>query len=152
MRKILIVLIDLFFVLSSIAVFSFAFDDFHISLILLASVFLLGSIAVSYLLIKEIVLGEKTYDYSDSKLYMYQKGKLKYAFNKNTIEDIILIFDFFNDSLYMISFVFEGKKHYISLNKQNESHVNRFIEGINSTKKNNLWYYVLLLFVSWLLK
>ena len=80
--------------LSAIAVFSFAFDDFHISLMILALVFLLGSAVVSYLLIKETVLGEKTYDYSDSKLYMYQKGKLKYAFNKNTIEDIILIFDF----------------------------------------------------------
>ena len=92
MKKTLIVLIDLFFILSSIAVFSFAFDDFHISLILLASVFLLGGITVSYLLIKEIVLGEKTYNFSDSKLYLYQKGKLKYAFDKNTIEDIILIF------------------------------------------------------------
>ena len=81
------------------------------------------------ILIKETVLGEKTYDYSDSKLYMYRKGKLRYTFDKDTAEDITLIFDFFNDSLYMISFIFEGKTHYISLKEQNESHVNSFIDG-----------------------
>ena len=148
MRKILIALIDLFFMLSAFAVFSFTFDDFHISLMILALVFLLGSAVVSYLLIKEMVSGEKTYDYSDSKLYMYQKGKLRYTFDKDTAEDITLIFDFFNDSLYMISFIFEGKKHYISLNAQNESHVNSFIDGTLYTRKNNWWYYLLQLFVS----
>ena len=148
MRKILIILIDLFFIFSAGAVLSFTFDDFHISLIILAAVFLLGGIAVSYLLIKEIVTGEKSYDYLDSILYAYQKGKLKYTFGKNTVEDLTLIFDLFNDSLYMISFVFKGKKHYISIDKQNEVPIKSFIEGADTIKKNNWWYYVLRLFLS----
>lgn len=107
-------------------------------------VFYLITIMFSYLLIVEIFLGHKTYTYDDASLYIWRKGKIRKCIQKENVSNIILILDVFSEELHLISFIYEDKKYYVSINKDNELDILKFIDGKDFTKHKNWWHYLIL--------
>ena len=103
-------------------------------------------ILLSYQLIVEMFLGHKTYTYDDASLYIWRKGKIRKCIQKENVSKIILTLDVFSEELYLISFMYEDKKYYVSINKDNEMDILNFIDGKDFTKHKNWWYYLIMLF------
>ena len=103
-------------------------------------------ILLSYQLIVEMFLGHKTYTYDDASLYIWRKGKIRKCIQKENVSKIILTLDVFSEELYLISFVYENKKYYVSINKGNEEKMLQFISGKKFVQKKNWWYYLIVFF------
>lgn len=120
----------------------FGIEDTATVFIVPIIVSILGVIATSYLLVVETVIGHKEYHYSDDVLSIKRKGKTVFEIQKGEVTNLTLIYDVDTDNLYLISFEYCNKKHYIAINSNNKD-VLKFVDGIDHNKKNNYWYYLI---------
>ena len=147
MKKILLLIfLDAFFIFSS-AVFTVSFVKYYDwAFFVPCLAFSITTILLSYLLIIEIFLGHKIYTYDNSSLYIWRKGKMKKCIQKENTSKIVLTLDVFTEELHIISFVYEDKKYYVSINQDNEEDILKFVSGKDFTKKKNWWYYLIAFF------
>jgi hypothetical protein len=142
-KKVLLVFLNVFWGFIS-GVFIESFIQYYDWTFFIPSViFSILTIVFSYLLFVEIFLGHKIYTYDDSSLYIWRKDKMKKCIPKEGISKIVLILDVFTEELYLISFVYEDKKHYLSINKENKEDILIFINGKRFVQKKNWWYYLI---------
>ena len=147
MKKILLLtFLNLFWIFCSIEFTILFTQDHDFATFVPCLIFYLITIVFSYLFIVEIFLGHKTYTYDDDSLHIWRKGKIRKCIQKENVSKINLILDVFSQDLYLISFVYENKKHYVSINKDNKETVLRFISGKKFVQKKNWWYYLIVFF------
>ena len=147
MKKILLLtFLNLFWIFCSIEFTILFTQDHDFATFVPCLIFYLITIVFSYLFIVEIFLGHKTYTYDDDSLHIWRKGKIRKCIQKENVSKINLILDVFSQDLYLISFVYENKKHYVSINKDNEETVLQFISGKKFVQKKNWWYYLIVFF------
>ena len=145
MKKIfLLTFLHAFWIFCSIEFTILFAKDYDFATFVPCLVFYLITIMFSYLLIVEIFLGHKTYTYDDASLYIWRKGKIRKCIQKENVSNIILILDVFSEELHLISFIYEDKKYYVSINKDNELDILKFIDGKDFTKHKNWWHYLIL--------
>ena len=144
MKKIvLLTFLNAFWLFCSIEFTILFAQDYDFATFVPCLVFYLITIVFSYLFIVEIFLGHKTYTYDDASLYIWRKGKIRKCIQKENVSKVLLILDAFSEELYLISFVYEDKKYYVSINKDNESQMLEFFDGKDFTKHKNWWYYLI---------
>lgn len=147
MKKILLLtFLNVFWIFCSIEFTILFTQDHDFATFVPCLVFYLITIVFSYLFIVEIFLGHKTYTYDDASLYIWRKGKIRKCIQKENASKISLILDVFSEELYLISFVYDNKKYYVSINKGNEEKMLQFISGKKFVQKKNWWYYLIVFF------
>ena len=139
----LLTLLDACWILCS-TIFTMSFvKDHDFATLVPCVIFYLITIIFSYMLIVEAFIGRKTYTCDDDLLYVWRKGKIRKYIHKESVSKVTLILDVFSEELYLMSFVYEDKKHYVSINKDNEADILEFIDGKDFTKRKNWWYYII---------
>ena len=132
------------FLISATCIYCVIVDEIY-AFIVPAIISFIGVITISYLLIIETIVGHKLYYYINEVLYIKRKNKTISKIKKRAIKTVTLVCDTDVDDLYIVSFKYNGKKHYIAVNSHNKDNILDFIEGIEYDIKKNYWYYLIYL-------
>lgn len=99
-----------------------------------------------FLLFKEIFIGYNEYIFEDSVLRVTRKGKHIASIDKQKLERIVIICDMLTKEEEVVSFLYEKKRFYIQVTRENKEELKAFIGGIPCKIKDNIWYYLIAFF------
>ncbi len=99
-----------------------------------------------FLLFKEIFIGYNEYIFEDSVLRVTRKGKHIASIDKQKLERIVIICDMLTKEEEVVSFLYEKKRFYIQVARENKEELKAFIGGIPCKIKDNIWYYLIAFF------
>ena len=96
-----------------------------------------------FLLFKEIFIGHNEYIFEDSVLRVTRKGKHIASIDKQKLERTVIICDMLTKEEDAVSFVYEKKRFYIQLTRENKEELKAFIDGVHCKRKDNILYYLI---------
>ena len=96
-----------------------------------------------FLLFKEIFIGYNEYIFEDSVLRVTRKGKHIASIDKQKLERIVIICDMLTKEEEVVSFLYEKKRFYIQVTRENKEELKAFIDGIPCKIKDNILYYLI---------
>ena len=96
-----------------------------------------------FLLFKEIFIGYNEYIFEDSVLRVTRKGKHIASIDKQKLERIVIICDMLTKEEEVVSFLYEKKRFYIQVTRENKEELKAFIGGIPCKIKDNILYYLI---------
>ncbi len=92
------------------------------------------------LLIEEAFIGRKEYSFDADKIFIKRKGKTIDVIKKETIEELVLVYDCIKDTLHHLIFKCNSKKHRIVISKASEKNVYEFIKDLKYKKGKTVGY------------
>lgn len=107
---------------------------------------IIGTVCFVYFFVKEAFIGYNEYSFSEDELLIVRKGKSIDAVKKENIKDLKLVYDCVDEDLHFISFKYNSKKYYITVDDSNKKCVSEFIEDLTFEKSKNILYYVIRIF------
>ena len=146
-RAILLLFLMIIFTTATIAFTIVSFEDFDIAYIPPILICLIAAIIFISLFFIEVFLGHKMYCCNGTHLYVNRNGKCVLEVLKPDISNLIVVRDIITKEHHMISFVYHNKRHYIVISPENKENIIKYIDGIPFQEKNNLWYYIIELFI-----
>ena len=96
-----------------------------------------------FLLFKEIFIGYNEYIFEDSVLRVTRKGKHIASIDKQKLERTVIICDMLTKEEDAVSFLYEKKRFYIQLTRENKEELKAFIDGVYCKRKDNILYYLI---------
>ena len=147
MKRIFILLFAaLLFALGAVAFASTVPDD--TAGIVPTVIFAAFASAFTYLLVKELIVGRKTYAFENNTLKVMRKGSVILEIQKGDIEGLVLGIDALDGKIHYVTFRHAGQKHVVFADGKSDQQFLEFADGIPCERKSNIWYYVLEFF-SW---
>ena len=144
MKKILLlVFCSLVFMSASGAFLWSMLSDCDTVLIVPTILMFLCSCVFLFLLFKEIFIGHNEYIFEDSVLRVTRKGKHIASIEKGKLERIVIICDMLTKEEEVVSFLYEKKRFYIQVTRENKEELKAFIGGIPCKIKDNILYYLI---------
>lgn len=146
MKKLLLIFCSVVFMSASGAFLGSMLSKNDMVLIVPTILMFLCSCVFLFLLFKEIFIGYNEYIFEDSVLRVTRKGKHIASIDKQKLERIVIICDMLTKEEEVVSFLYEKKRFYIQVTRENKEELKAFIGGIPCKTKDNIWYYLIAFF------
>ena len=146
MKRILIALCSIIFLLGGIIFLCTSINENDMALIVPAVLLLLGGFLIDYLLIKEIFIGNNEYIFDPSVLKITRKGKLIESIEKEKIKNVVVIRDMLTKKEEAVFLTCKKRRFYIPINSSNREMITAFIGERPYKFKENLFYYLISFF------
>lgn len=143
-------LFAVFFALCGVAFLSLVIDDGDVAMIAPSILFMLISVVLIAVGIREWCVRADRYIFEDGGLKKMRRGETVATIRKEDVERLVIVKDIFGDKdkIHLISFKHGGRRYIVAVNDRNKEEINKFIVGAPYTERGNLWYYLLEL-ISW---